>query len=166
MKSSGFTLIELVTVIVILGILSAVALPRFIDLSNDAKYQVLMQLKSSVKSANDLLFLKSKMPSYTTRPVPGRADLIDVDMDNDGLFDVSNNIDVRLKWGYLDNTDIIKRIEISNEFHIQYENINYTYVGYDKDGDGNVKEDSCYFKYTQAQNAITPPQYELVHSNC
>ena len=51
-KQAGFTLIELVMVIVILGILSAFALPRFADLGSDARQAVLDGALGSIRAAS------------------------------------------------------------------------------------------------------------------
>jgi MSHA pilin protein MshA len=51
-QQSGFTLIELIMVIVILGVLAAFALPRFADFSNQARVASMNGIAGSVRSAS------------------------------------------------------------------------------------------------------------------
>ena len=57
--SSGFTLIELVVVIVILGILAATAAPKFMNLRGDARAAAIHGLEGVLKSADSVVYSKA-----------------------------------------------------------------------------------------------------------
>lgn len=58
-KQGGFTLIELVVVIVILGILAVTAAPKFLNLQDDAREAAAEGLKGAMKGAAGIVYGKS-----------------------------------------------------------------------------------------------------------
>ena len=67
-NNGGFTLIELIVVIVILGILAVTAAPKFVDLQSDARLATLNGMKAAINSAVSLTYGKSLVKGVEKYP--------------------------------------------------------------------------------------------------
>lgn len=72
-KQAGFTLIELIVVIVILGIMAATALPKFVDVSSDARTAKMQAAAGAIKSVAAMEYAKSAATGTATYPTTAAA---------------------------------------------------------------------------------------------
>jgi len=88
-KQNGFTLIELVIVIVLLGVLAAIAVPRFVNLEDDAQVAALKSTAAAITSAMNINYAGCAVNGHT----PG-ADCVAIDSCGDAASVLNGGLGV------------------------------------------------------------------------
>ena len=154
----GFTLIELVAVIVLLGVLAVTALPRFMDLRGDARQAVMESMQGSLQGAATQVYAKALIQDSLAR--------IDTVDDNGTLIDTRFGYPVANNVGNQDIEDLIDLQANGSGIIWQDGGGLRRRVGYDTDGDGRVTDDGCYIQYTYATAAGNQPTIQPFLNAC
>lgn len=148
-RQSGFTLVELIVVIVILGILAAFVIPRFADLSRSSRVASLEAVEGSMRStisiirslayAKGLSISASNPPDQSSYIVETEAGSSEVDWRNlcpESRAELGDSLTMSDHIGLSESGGLSAII-----------NNRYTRVGYDIQGSGASTANGCYVTY-------------------
>lgn len=156
-QQAGFTLIELVAVIVLLGILAVTALPRFVNLQSDAREAVLEGVVAAMQGVSTQIYAKSLISGVegiadTVAPAPTVS---------------ANGGNVAVSFGYPTSAAIYGLLDVDSAvIETDAAGATTVVIGYDRNNDNNIAGGNCFITYTEAANATTPPTYVITPGGC
>jgi len=160
-QQQGFTLIELVIVIVILGILAATAAPKFIDLTGDARSSVMSAVQGSINSATSIAHSKAL--------IAGKTSGTDTIVIGSKYYALVNGYPAAQSLGAKDGTSALNALGIKGLVELE----SGSDVTVDETNNPAVfthskatTPASCKVDYTESTGSEVPPTVTLTSSGC
>lgn len=157
MKQHGFTLLELIIVIVVVGILAVIAAPQFSNFSRDADKAAAEGLSAAIRAGTDMTHFRARIRQLDQQEMAcldGKYDSNDNSCSNNGIL---------IRYGYpVADIDNLHRIATLDDWHASEQSAGGNAIAFARTE--ALRQSNCYVSYGYSGSGA--PVIQLVTDGC